>query len=613
MGRFLVVSKAERLEEYRQIAKDYDTGFEINDFYDPDVLDDGKQCQSLIDAYLSEGLPEGSTMHGAFFDITIFSYDAKIRAISRQRMKQSMEIARKLGVKGVVFHTNYNPILNAPEYDTNVVRCTVNYLKQLLEEYPEIEIYLENMFDSGPELLLRISMELCGYKNYGVCLDYAHAAISKTKTAVWVEKLIPYVKHIHINDNDLERDLHWPIGTGEINWSRFVERYLRYFTGCSVLIENTVPKAQRQSLDYLMQRFPGFISGKQDGESLIHTGGSIMEEHRFLNAEELLEQIFYYMNQLVNEKDFSSTVVLLTDLGRTLVNADRASLWYWDKKRKQYWTIAASGSERICVPEGSGIVGATIQNNETIVINRPYEDERFNPQVDRETGYVTKSILCMPVTNAKGAVIGAYQAINKLDQDGESIFDERDVKRLTMASVYCGKTLESHLLYQESRVDPLTGLKNRRGYYEYYSDVVLPKYAEGNCASLIMCDIDFFKKVNDTYGHNAGDAVLEYVAAMLKENITPVGEAFRWGGEEFVSLLPGMDLEQAGTLAEQMRRQIEDAVCEYEDVNGIKEIKITMSFGVSEWLWGKSSDENVEMADAKLYQAKQTGRNKVVK
>lgn len=333
-----------------------------------------------------------------------------------------------------------------------------------------------------------------------------------------------------------------------------------------------------------------------------------MEERRFLNAEELLEQIFYYMNQLVDVKDFSSTVVLLTDLGRTLVNADRASLWYWDHKRKQYWTIAASDSARICVPEGTGIVGATIQDNETIVINAPYEDARFNPQVDRETGYVTESILCMPIKSAKGDVIGAYQAINKLGPNGESTFDETDVKRLAMAAVYCGRTLESHLLFQESRVDQLTGLKNRRGYHEYYADCILPSFQEQTC-SIIMCDIDFFKKVNDTYGHNAGDAVLEYVAAMLKENITPVGEAFRWGGEEFVSLLPGIDMEEAYKIAEQMRRQIQDSVCTFEGTD----IKVTMSFGVSELSFAKSSDDNVKIADEKLYQAKTTGRNRVVK
>ena len=121
------------------------------------------------------------------------------------------------------------------------------------------------------------------------------------------------------------------------------------------------------------------------------------------------------MNEMVDTKDFASTILLLTELGRTLANSERASFWYWDKAKKQYWTLVALDSPRIVVPEGSGIVGASISGNETILINNPYEDPRFNPEVDRETGYQTRSILCIPVTNSRGEVIGAYQAINKTE------------------------------------------------------------------------------------------------------------------------------------------------------------------------------------------------------
>lgn len=332
-----------------------------------------------------------------------------------------------------------------------------------------------------------------------------------------------------------------------------------------------------------------------------------MEKHRPLQAEEMLERIFYYMNQLVDEKEFTSTVLLLTDLGRTLVNSERASFWYWDRSKHQYWTLAALGSERIVVSEGVGIVGASIESKETVVINNPYEDARFNPQVDKDTGYVTKSILCMPVTNARGEVIGAYQAINKLGEDGNSVFDEQDVKHLTMAAVFCGKTLESHMLYKESHEDPLTELKNRRGFYAYFDDFVQPKLQNGNF-SAIMCDIDFFKKVNDTYGHNAGDAVLVHIANQLKSSIAESGEVARWGGEEFVMILIDCTEEQAVECAERIRQRVENNACEFEG----QQIKVTMSFGVKELEWEKSVYENIECADARLYRAKTLGRNRVV-
>ena len=334
-----------------------------------------------------------------------------------------------------------------------------------------------------------------------------------------------------------------------------------------------------------------------------------MEGRKQLEAEALLEQIFYYMNQLVNEKDFKKTLLLLTDMGRTLVNAERASLWYWDQKKKEYWTLVASDSEQLVVPEGTGIVGASITNKEVIVMNDPYRDPRFNSKVDEETGFVTKSILCMPITNTTGEVIGAYQVINKLDENGESNFDDRDVKRLTLAAAYSGKSLESHLLYQAAHVDALTGLRNRRGFYEYYN-VEIVTGLEKESAAVVICDIDFFKKVNDTYGHNAGDAVLQMVAEELQRGVKDVieGEAFRWGGEEFILLLPGCKGSQACELAEKLRQRMEQIVCHFDN----QDIRITMSFGVKELQGDKTAEMNIEEADVKLYEAKTTGRNRVV-
>lgn len=321
-----------------------------------------------------------------------------------------------------------------------------------------------------------------------------------------------------------------------------------------------------------------------------------------IQSGEMLDQIFYYMNLLVSEKDFNKAVALLAELGRTLADAERTSFWYWDRRKRQYWTLAASESERITVPEGTGIVGASIKNCETIVLNEPYSDDRFNPEVDRTTGFVTRSIICMPVTDGSGNAIGAYQAVNKRGSDGKSIFNGQDVKRLTLAAAYSGKLLETRLLQEESRIDPLTGLKNRRGFYEYFDEAVKNSFAE---KGLIMCDIDFFKKVNDTYGHNAGDAVLVMVSDIIRKNITGMGEVFRWGGEEFVVLFDCRDTESAVCVAENLRRNIEESACRYDG----KDIRITMSFGAGMYDRDVSTEDNIMRADGRLYEAKAAGRN----
>lgn len=333
-----------------------------------------------------------------------------------------------------------------------------------------------------------------------------------------------------------------------------------------------------------------------------------MDQKKYLSSDELLEKIFYYMSRLFEEKELSTTLFLLTDLGKALVNSDRASFWFWDKRRHVVWTLAALGIDTITIPENSGLVGAAMSGNEILIINDPYNDPRFNPAVDKESGYVTKSILTMPVTNNEGKVIGAYQAVNKINVDGsDGEFTEEDVKRLSLATAFCGRSLESYMLYNEAMEDPLTGLRNRRGLHAHYERRIATLRIFEK-ASIIMCDIDHFKRVNDTYGHNAGDEVLKFVASLLQNSIRIDDGAFRWGGEEFILLLPHKSTAEAVVLAERLRSLIEESVITFEGTD----IKVTMSFGVSEINPELTTEENVEAVDAKLYYAKEHGRNRVI-
>lgn len=259
MGQVLIVTREQDIRSYKAIAAEYNVGFEVNDFYNPEVLENEAEMNRLVEFYQREGLPEGSTMHGAFFDIVVFSHDLRIREISELRMEQSMKIAVRIGVKGVVFHTNTSPVLSSMEYDQRAIEMTVEYLECLLKRYPDTEIYLENMFDTDPDILAAISERLCIYENYGVCFDYAHASISSTPMKTWIEVLAPYIKHIHINDNNLKRDQHLALGDGKIDWQQFMEYRKKYFDACSLVIETTLPENQRRSLKYLEQNFSGAV------------------------------------------------------------------------------------------------------------------------------------------------------------------------------------------------------------------------------------------------------------------------------------------------------------------------------------------------------------------
>lgn len=199
------------------------------------------------------GMPGYCTLHGAFLDVTVFSDDSLIARASDYRVEQSLTIAKRLGAKGVVFHTNYIANFKTDSYRDSFVKKNAVYWSEKLLKYPDIQIYMENMFDDTPELLAGLAEELKGYKNFGVCFDYAHAHVfgNPDEIGLWVRTLAPYVKHLHINDNDFRQDLHLAVGDGKIDWKLFKNYYENYFPDATVLIEVNSMEKIRKSLDFL--------------------------------------------------------------------------------------------------------------------------------------------------------------------------------------------------------------------------------------------------------------------------------------------------------------------------------------------------------------------------
>ena len=110
MKKILIIPDRNDFENTFALQKEYNLGFEYNDFYIPKILDDEIELKNTIDYYKNlSSKPEYCTLHGAFFDVTVFSDDAKIYEVSDYRVEQSLKVASELGVKGVVFHTNYTP------------------------------------------------------------------------------------------------------------------------------------------------------------------------------------------------------------------------------------------------------------------------------------------------------------------------------------------------------------------------------------------------------------------------------------------------------------------------------------------------------------------------
>jgi two-component system, cell cycle response regulator len=162
-----------------------------------------------------------------------------------------------------------------------------------------------------------------------------------------------------------------------------------------------------------------------------------------------------------------------------------------------------------------------------------------------------------------------------------------------------------------SLTDGLTGLDNRRHLNERIDEMFQHAQRLNEPFSMVMCDLDKFKSVNDTYGHQAGDEVLKQLAEILKEEAREIDRVGRYGGEEFMLLLPGTVLDAAVTFAERVRKHVERHTFTFPGGS----TKRTASFGVAGWPHPKieDSDTLVRMADDALYVAKETGRNKVVR
>lgn len=163
-------------------------------------------------------------------------------------------------------------------------------------------------------------------------------------------------------------------------------------------------------------------------------------------------------------------------------------------------------------------------------------------------------------------------------------------------------------LAEAVRRDPLTGLLNRRGFTGEAEAERERMLRTGRAFSVVLADVDNFKRVNDSSGHAHGDYVLQQLAIVLSDPVRSVDSVGRWGGEEFILLLPETELDGAGQMAEKLRKRVAEALFEFEGQCH----SITMTFGIASQRQGESLDTCIARADSALYHGKKCGRNRVM-
>jgi len=164
----------------------------------------------------------------------------------------------------------------------------------------------------------------------------------------------------------------------------------------------------------------------------------------------------------------------------------------------------------------------------------------------------------------------------------------------------------------EARLDPLTGLSNRLAFQEAIDTLPTASHDDSHAPCLLLVDLDFFKKVNDTWGHLAGDHVLKMVAQMIRESVPELGLVARYGGEELVVLLRDTPRSDCEVMAEDIRRSVQVSAIETPAELGLKQpISVTVSVGGAWYRSGEPIEAFVDRADSALYQSKEGGRNRV--
>lgn len=297
------------------------------------------------------------------------------------------------------------------------------------------------------------------------------------------------------------------------------------------------------------------------------------------------------------------------------------------------------------------VASGAVHRNRTIIVDDTYLSEEFDfsgtRSFDEMLNYRTTSLLTIPLKTLADENLGVLQLLNARDSSGENIAFSKDIVRLiealaSQASVAMEnrslldeqemlkqqlecevdtrteelkqaltKLSEAHISLKEmNTIDAVTGIKNR----QYFDDVLDQEWRRARRQqydiSMLLLDIDFFKKVNDTYGHLVGDACLAAVAKEVDETFNrPSDVVARYGGEEFAVILPYVSTDNALRLAEQLRQIIENSTYSSDG----NELKVTVSVGVATIppTLDAAPRDLIGWADIALYEAKSSGRNKV--
>lgn len=314
-----------------------------------------------------------------------------------------------------------------------------------------------------------------------------------------------------------------------------------------------------------------------------------------LDLNEILRKVMDRISELLRPKNWSLLLV------------DEAT------GELKFEIAVGKGSEKLKdlrLKPGEGVAGWVARKKKPLLVPDVSKDPRFSKKADEATNFTTQSIICVPLVT-RGRCLGVIELINKVES--EEGFSEDDLLMLTTLADFSAIAIENAIFFQRVQeltiTDDLTKLYNSRFLHSRLEYEVERAKRFRYELAMIFLDLDYFKDVNDTHGHLSGSKLLKEIAQLILSLIRNVDMACRYGGDEFIILMPGTTKKSATIVAEKIRAAISDAIFLRDE--GLN-LHLTASFGVASFpIDAGDKDELIHKADHAMYDVKNRTRNAV--
>jgi diguanylate cyclase (GGDEF)-like protein len=316
---------------------------------------------------------------------------------------------------------------------------------------------------------------------------------------------------------------------------------------------------------------------------------------------------------LTSSLNLDSILQTIMDKMAEFFRPDTWSLLMVDEQKDElYFAIAVGDAaetlKTVRLKVGEGIAGWVAKNGESLIVPDVYNDPRFSKRIDEMTKWKTRSIICVPL-QSKHRVLGVIQLINCAMES----FGEQEMFFLHALCDYAAIAIDNARAVEKIQeltiTDDCTGLYNARHLYKTLEAEVYRSARFGYEFSVIFLDLDHFKMVNDTYGHLVGSKLLQEIGFKVKSQLRLIDYAFRYGGDEFVILLPQTEKNSALVVAKRLQEMMRRT--QFLADEGLN-LNVRCSMGLATYPEdAKSSHEIIRQADEMMYMVKNSSRDNI--